>query len=64
VEVKKARLRELKPGMVTLEDIRTNNGVLLLSRGQEITDRILGSLHKFSQTVGLKDIEFSIMTVK
>jgi len=61
VEIRQVELGELKSGMVTQEDIYTNNGTLLLSRGQEISKDNLERLYRFSQTAGIKGTDFSIL---
>lgn len=48
-EVVEIELAETRPGMVFVEDIRTTTGILLIARGQEVTERlaerIRNSLH-------------------
>ncbi len=61
VEMRQVELGELKSGMVIQEDIWTNDGILLLSMGQEITKDNLARLYRFSQTVGIKGTDFSIL---
>ncbi|MGK7346319.1 MAG: HD domain-containing phosphohydrolase [Candidatus Nitrospinota bacterium M3_3B_026] len=41
------RIGELAPGMTTAEDVRTKNGILLTSKGQEINELILQRLKNF-----------------
>jgi response regulator RpfG family c-di-GMP phosphodiesterase len=44
---------ELRANMVADEDIRANNGLLLVSKGQEITEPVLIRLRNFSRGVGV-----------
>ncbi len=39
-EVKALTVSELKAGMVLAEDVRSRNGVLILAKGQEVTDAL------------------------
>jgi len=47
VEVRTCRLRELSPGMILNQEIRTANGMLLVAKGQEITYPLLVRLRNF-----------------
>jgi response regulator RpfG family c-di-GMP phosphodiesterase len=43
-------LSELKPGTTTVDDVRSESGVLVLARGQEITEPLLERLRHFAQS--------------
>lgn len=45
---------ELRTGMVLKEEVRANNGLLLVAGGQEVTVGLLERIHNYSDTVGLK----------
>jgi response regulator RpfG family c-di-GMP phosphodiesterase len=47
------RVKELKTGMIADNDIRAQNGLLLVSQGQEITYPVLERLRNFSRQVGI-----------
>jgi len=55
VEVRELRLREVKAGMVFGEDVTTASGLLLIARGQEVTAGLLGRIHNFSKTLGVRE---------
>jgi hypothetical protein len=44
-------VRELCPGMVLREDIRTRDGVLVIAKGHEITDALMIRLYNYAQHV-------------
>jgi len=46
-------LTQLRTKMIMLEDMRSLNGLLLLAKGQEVTDSALARLKSFAQTVGI-----------
>lgn len=47
MELKSLRINELAPGMVIAEDIRTKTGILLVQKGQEISELLLERLRNF-----------------
>jgi CheY-like chemotaxis protein len=51
--VRTVELDEIIIGMVTNEDVRTKDGLLLLAKGQEISSSALAYLRSFKKTVGL-----------
>jgi len=51
--IKMVGVGELRMNMVADENIRANNGLLLVSKGQEITEPVLIRLRNFSQGVGV-----------
>jgi response regulator RpfG family c-di-GMP phosphodiesterase len=44
---KKCRIPDLLPGMIIQQEVRTNEGVLLVSKGQEVTSPLLAKLKNF-----------------
>jgi hypothetical protein len=46
-------LAQLRTGMIVHEDVRGKNGLLLLAKGQEVTDSAIARLRSFAQTVGI-----------
>lgn len=44
--VRSARIRELMPGWVVDEDIRTTNGLMVLTKGHELTDTAIAALKR------------------
>jgi response regulator RpfG family c-di-GMP phosphodiesterase len=46
-------LAQLKPQMITNVDVRSRNGLLLLAKGQEVTDSSILRLKAFAITVGV-----------
>jgi len=61
VTIKDMKVYYLKPGMIMAEDVRTLDGVLLLARGQEVTELNLQRLINFHLAIGLEDTEFLVM---
>lgn len=49
------RLREITKGMRFAEDVRSAKGVLLIARGQEVTDGLLERLHNFHFAGGVRE---------
>ena len=54
-EVKELPLKELQLNMIIGEDVLSLKGVLLTSKGQEITPALLERLRNFAKTVGVKE---------
>lgn len=46
-EIRKCRIEELSPGMIIQQEIRTSEGALLVSKGQEVTSPLLFKLKNF-----------------
>jgi response regulator RpfG family c-di-GMP phosphodiesterase len=46
-EIRKCRIELLAPGMIIQEEVRTTEGVLLVSKGQEVTSPLLAKLKNF-----------------
>ncbi len=53
--VKALRIRELSTGMLAEKDIRANNGLLLVPKGQEITYPVLERLRNFARQTGVAE---------
>jgi len=49
------RLREITVGMRFAEDVRSAKGVLLIAKGQEVTDSLLERLHNFYFATGVRE---------
>jgi hypothetical protein len=54
-ELKAGRISELATGMLLQEEIRTNIGMLLVGRGQEVTDPLIVRLNNFHQRRAIPD---------
>jgi response regulator RpfG family c-di-GMP phosphodiesterase len=52
-ETRMLRLLQLKTGMIVNADVRSKTGLLLLAKGQEVTDSVLARLGTFAITVGV-----------
>jgi response regulator RpfG family c-di-GMP phosphodiesterase len=46
-EIRKCRIELLSPGMIVQQEVRTNEGVLLISKGQEVTPPLIVKLKNF-----------------
>jgi hypothetical protein len=46
-EIRKCRIDELSPGMIIQQEVRTSEGALLVSKGQEVTSPLLFKLKNF-----------------
>lgn len=44
--IRTVRIRELKPGWIIDEDIRTNNDLMVLTKGHELTDTAISALQR------------------
>lgn len=53
--VRIARFRELRPGWVLDEDIRTTNGLMVLTKGHELTDTAISALHRLLAANAVKE---------
>jgi len=54
-EVWSVGLDDLRVGMVMVEDVRADTGLLVLARGQQMTEPLLQRLRHFAQDVGIKE---------
>jgi len=54
-QAKCVRLKELIIGMVLNQDVRARNGLLLVTKGQEVTFPVLRRLQEFGQSVGVEE---------
>ncbi len=52
---KSVSLADLRPGMVLHQDLRARTGMLLVGRGQEVSETVLARLHRFAETVGVAE---------
>jgi response regulator RpfG family c-di-GMP phosphodiesterase len=52
---KHVRIVELKENMIFDEDVKTHTGILLVSRGQEVSAAMIERLKNYSQTTGIKE---------
>ncbi len=48
-------LRELLPGMILAADVKTKAGILLLAKGQELTELVLERLNRLSGSYGVRE---------
>ena len=46
-EIRECRIEELSPGMITQQEVRTYEGALLVSKGQEVTPALISKLKNF-----------------
>ena len=53
MSVRQVRVEHLMVGMVTHEDVRSKDGLLLFAKGQEITTAALACLRRFADTIGV-----------
>lgn len=53
-EIRAIQLRELRTGMILNENIRTESGILLALRGQEVTQTLIRSVRNFCDAGSLK----------
>jgi len=53
--VRQVAVADLRVGMIVDEDIRTETGLLLVAKGQEVTYPVLMRLRNFSKEVGVKE---------
>ncbi len=45
--IQEVQLGEVGPGMIFVDDVRTTDGVLLVSRGHEVTESLVSRIHTF-----------------
>jgi hypothetical protein len=55
VNIRTCRLKDLSPGMILHQEIRTGNGMLLVAKGQEITYPLIMRLKSFRNQQSLPD---------
>lgn len=55
LEIRELELKNIKPGMIFAQDVRSRRSALILARGQEATPSVLERLHNFSLTVGVRE---------
>jgi hypothetical protein len=62
-EIRKCRIDELSPGMIIQQEVRTYEGALLVSKGQEVTSALLSKLKNFhARRVLTGDVTVSMPT--
>jgi hypothetical protein len=49
MEVRTIRLRDLRPNMIISEDLWAANGLLLVAKGQTVSDAVIARLLNFSK---------------
>lgn len=54
-QTKEVALRDVQPGMVFAQDVRTAWGLLLIARGQEVTPGLLERIWNLSSALGISD---------
>jgi CheY-like chemotaxis protein len=59
MEVRTIRLRELRPNMIIIEDLWASNGLLLVAKGQLVSEAVIARLLNFSK-FALNDRSFSV----
>ena len=52
-QVRDVKLESLRPGMTLLENVRSRSGVLLISRGNEVTPSLIERLRNIGSRVGI-----------
>jgi hypothetical protein len=55
MELKAVRIADLATGMILQEEIRTNVGMLLVGRGQEVSYPLIVRLNNFHQRRAIPD---------
>lgn len=53
--VKAVTVAELDTGMILNEDVRAGSGMLIASKGQEVTATVLGRLRNFATNIGVEE---------
>jgi response regulator RpfG family c-di-GMP phosphodiesterase len=54
-EIREILLRDARVGMVLMQDVTTRAGVLMIARGQEITEGLHERIHNFSDHLGIRE---------
>ena len=57
-------LADARPGMVFVEDIRTTTGILLVARGQEVTERLAERIRNSLHMLRAKQVDRVIVPVR
>ena len=52
-QVRPLTLKELRSGMVLVDEVKTSNGMLLVAAGQRVTPQLLERLNNFGKRIGL-----------
>jgi response regulator RpfG family c-di-GMP phosphodiesterase len=53
--IRELTLAEMAPGMLFGEDVKSAKGLLLIARGQEVTNSLLERIRNFSSELGIKE---------
>jgi len=53
--IKYLPLKELAPGMIFGQEVKTKNDILLVAKGQEVSEAILLRLRNFYQNYGIEE---------
>jgi FixJ family two-component response regulator len=62
-EIRKCRIEDLLPGMIVQQEVRTSEGALLVSKGQEVTAPLLFKLKNFHARLAITgDVTVSMPT--
>jgi hypothetical protein len=48
-------LEDLRPGLIAAQDIETRDGILLASKGQELSDACIARIRNFAKAYGLDE---------
>jgi hypothetical protein len=54
-ESRAVRVRDLMPGWVVEEDVHSNNGMMVLAKGHELTDTAIAALQRLREANAIKD---------
>ncbi len=54
-DTRRVRRSELRTGMYIASDVYTHTGLLLLAKGQEVTESVIARLESFAKTVGVAE---------
>jgi hypothetical protein len=55
VHARELSLRDVQPGMIFASDVTTRAGVLLIARGQEVTESLVERIRNFSGALGVRE---------
>jgi hypothetical protein len=55
VHVRELALCDVQPGMIFVSDVTTRTGVLLIPRGQEVTESLVERIRNFSGALGVRE---------
>ncbi len=55
LEIRMMKIKEIEVQMIADDEIRTNGGLLLMAKGQEVNKATLDRLHSFYKTAGIQE---------